>query len=323
MIAAMRLQITFLLLALALVCAARSAGAQSITCSATMTNAVFGNVNPLSSQTDTTATLNYTCNNSATGSRSATVCFSIGDGVQGGGNANPRRMQNGGGNPLLFQLYQDSTRTTVWGSTFFGVNTPVMVNMTIAGRGTRTGAATMYGRVISGQTTAVPGAYQDQFTGGHTALTVNENTSSPPGSCSTSILSAFPFTATATVVSQCAVSATSLDFGTVGLLLANTDGTSTLAVQCANGIAYQVGLSNGLNASGTTRRMSGPGGLVTYELYRNSTRTQRWGNTLNTDTVIGTGNGNSQSLTVYGRVPSQTTPSAGTYNDTITVTVTY
>jgi len=26
---------------------------------------------------------------------------------------------------------------------------------------------------------------------------------------------------------------------------------------------------------------------------------------------------------VYGRVPSQTTPSAGTYNDTITVTVTY
>jgi spore coat protein U-like protein len=30
-----------------------------------------------------------------------------------------------------------------------------------------------------------------------------------------------------------------------------------------------------------------------------------------------------QNLTVYGRVPSQGTPSAGTYNDTITVTVTY
>ena len=30
-----------------------------------------------------------------------------------------------------------------------------------------------------------------------------------------------------------------------------------------------------------------------------------------------------QGLTVYGRVPGQTTPSAGTYNDTITVTVTY
>jgi spore coat protein U-like protein len=321
--AAIRLHIAFLLLALALACVPRFAAAQFVSCSATMTNATFGNVNPLSSQTDTTATLNYTCTNSTILTRHATVCFSIGDGVQGGGNANPRRMQDGAAHPLLFQLFQDATRTTVWGSTFFGVLTPVMVNVSIPALGSRTGSATMYGRVLSGQTTAVPGAYQDQFIGNHTALTVNESGTSPPGSCSTSIVSSFPFTATANVVSQCAVSATSLDFGTVGLLLANTDGTSTLSVQCANGIAYQVGLSNGLNAAGTTRRMSGPGGLVSYELYRNSTRTQRWGNTLNTDTVIGSGNGSSQSLTVYGRVPSQTTPSAGTYNDTITVTVTY
>ena len=60
-----------------------------------------------------------------------------------------------------------------------------------------------------------------------------------------------------------------------------------------------------------------------YELYRNSARTQRWGNTLNTDTVVGSGNGANQNLTVFGRVPNQSTPSAGTYNDTITVTVTY
>jgi spore coat protein U-like protein len=108
----------------------------------------------------------------------------------------------------------------------------------------------------------------------------------------------------------------------VGLLLANTDGTSTVTVQCASGAAYQVGLDNGQHASGTTRRMQGPGGLVTYELYRNTTRTQRWGSTINTDTVSGTGNGANQTLTVYGRVPNQTTPSAGIYNDTITVTVT-
>jgi spore coat protein U-like protein len=69
--------------------------------------------------------------------------------------------------------------------------------------------------------------------------------------------------------------------------------------------------------------MQGPAGLVSYELYRNSARTQRWGNTLNSDTVIGSGTGGTQNLTVYGRVPAQTTPSAGTYNDTITVTVTY
>ena len=320
--------VRFCLLALVLLIFAaalpRAASAQSISCSATMTNVTFGNVNPQSSQTDANATLNYTCTNSSLlTTRYATVCFSIGDGAQGGGNSNPRRMQDGAADPLYFQLFQDPTHTTVWGSSFFGVNTPVQVNVTIPARGTVSGSATMYGRVVGGQTTAIPGSYQDQFNGNHTALTINESGSSPPGSCSTSILSTFPFTVTATVVSQCSVSATTLDFGTVGLLLANTDGASTVTLQCASGVAWQVGLDNGQHASGNTRRLQGPGGLVTYELYRNTQRTQRWGNTLNTDTVVGTGTGGNQSLTVYGRVPTQTTPSAGVYNDTITVTVTY
>ncbi|HVV97760.1 MAG TPA: spore coat U domain-containing protein [Rhodanobacteraceae bacterium] len=318
-----RLVLPMLLFAAAAIAWPRCAEAQSITCSATMTNVSFGAVNPLSSQTDANATLSYTCENSANATRYATVCFSIGDGVQGGGAANPRRMLDGAGDPLMFQLWQNAAHTTVWGSTFFGVNTPVEVNVSIARRGSVSGSATLYGRVVAGQTTAVPGAYQDQFTGNHTALTINESNSSPPGSCSTSILSQFPFTTTATVSSQCSVSATTLDFGTVGVLLANVDGTSTVSVQCANGVAYQVGLNDGQHASGNTRRMQGPAGLVSYELYRNSARTQRWGNTLNSDTVIGSGTGGTQNLTVYGRVPTQTTPSAGTYNDTITVTVTY
>jgi spore coat protein U-like protein len=312
-----------ILIVLLLVAGVTVAHAQNIDCSATMTNVSFGNVNPLSSQTDANATLNYTCTNSANQTRYATVCFSIGDGAQGQGNANPRLMQDAAGDDLFFQLFQNAAHTTVWGSSFFGVNTPVMVNVTIARRGSTQGSATMYGRVVAGQTSAVPGAYQDSFAGNHTAITINESASSPPGSCSTSILDQFPFTVTATVTSQCSVSASMLDFGAVGLLLANTDGTSTLTVQCASGVAYQVGLDNGQHATGTTRRMQGPGGLVTYELYRNATRTQRWGSTLNTDTVAGSGSGANQTLTVYGRVPNQTTPSAGTYNDTITVTVTY
>jgi spore coat protein U-like protein len=301
------------------------AEAQSISCSATMTNVAFGTVNPLSSQTDANATLNYTCTNSSIlSTRSATVCFSIGDGAQGAGNSNPRLMQDGAGDDLYFQLWQNAAHSIVWGSSFFGVNTPVMVNITLPHSGSTSGSATMYGRVVNGQTTAVPGSYQDQFTGNHTALTINEvGGSNPPGSCSTSILSQFPFTVTATVSSQCTVSATTLDFGTVGLLTANTDLTSTVTLQCANGVAWQVGLDNGQNASGNTRRMTGPGGLVTYELYRNAGRTQRWGNTINSDTVVGTGSGANQALTVYGRVPPQTTPTAGVYNDTITVTVTY
>jgi spore coat protein U-like protein len=323
MISAGRFCVFLLLLLAAVAVLPRTASAQSISCTATMTNVSFGNVNPLSSQTDANATLNYNCANSANTTRFATVCFSIGDGAQGGGNSNPRRMQDGAADPLYFQLFQNAAHTTVWGSSFFGVNTPVQFNVTIARQSSTQGSATMYGRVVNGQTTAVPGAYQDSFAGNHTAITINESGTTPPGSCSTSILTAFPFSVTATVTSQCSVSASTLDFGTVGLLLANTDNTSALTVQCASGVAYQVGLDNGQHAAGNTRRLQGPGGLISYELYRNSTRTQRWGTTLNTDTVTGSGNGSNQSITVYGRVPNQTTPSAGTYNDTITVTVTY
>ncbi len=62
---------------------------------------------------------------------------------------------------------------------------------------------------------------------------------------------------------------------------------------------------------------------VGYQLYQNAGRTTVWGNTPGTDTVPGTGSGASQTLTVYGRVPPQTTPPAATYNDSVTVTVNY
>ena len=52
-------------------------------------------------------------------------------------------------------------------------------------------------------------------------------------------------------------------------------------------------------------------------------RTQPWGNSSGVITAAGTGSGLAQSLTVYGRVPAQTTPSPGAYTDTVVVTLTY
>jgi len=37
----------------------------------------------------------------------------------------------------------------------------------------------------------------------------------------------------------------------------------------------------------------------------------------------GTGTGTAQTIPVYGDVPGQTTPAAGTYRDTVTATITY
>jgi spore coat protein U-like protein len=69
--------------------------------------------------------------------------------------------------------------------------------------------------------------------------------------------------------------------------------------------------------------MTNGAATISYSLFSNAGRTTNWGNTVGTDTVASTGTGASQSFTVFGRVPPQTTPAPATYTDTITVTVTY
>jgi spore coat protein U-like protein len=129
-----------------------------------------------------------------------------------------------------------------------------------------------------------------------------------------------------TIAATCAIGgATTLDFGTPSLLTANVDQTSTIQVTCTNTTPFNIGLDKGSNGSSVTSRLMKGGGTETiqYSLYSNSSRTTNWGNTVGTDTVASTGTGSSQSFTVYGRIPTQMTPSPDTYTDTITVTVTY
>ncbi|MBS0432873.1 MAG: spore coat protein U domain-containing protein [Proteobacteria bacterium] len=304
----------------------------TISCSSTAMSALaFGNVDPQSSQTDSTANFTYTCsNNDKKNTYSATICFSIGE--PGGGPTNPRQMKDGSGDLLNFQMYQDPARSVVWGSQFFGFLTPLVVNVTLTGTSsggsTINGAATLYGRVLANQTTAIPGSYSDVYGSVDSAVTINQQTGgTAPGSCSaTQTGSTFPFTVSATVLKKCTVTASTLNFGnSVGLLTSAVNATTTLGVQCSNGTPYNVGLDAGSNGGGNinARKMVLGANSIAYQLYQNSARTTVWGNTVGTNTVAGTGNGNSQSLTVYGGVPAQVTPPAGTYNDTITVTVTY
>lgn len=154
------------------------------------------------------------------------------------------------------------------------------------------------------------------------------------------VLSAFAFTAgeveaattTATfgvqmtVTASCAInSASTLNFGSSGVISADVDQTSTIQVQCTGTTPYGIGLDAGTGSGATVaaRKMTNGGNTITYALYSDSGRTTIWGDTVGTDTVSATGNGSAQSYTVYGRVPAQSTPAAATYTDTITVTVTY
>lgn len=128
----------------------------------------------------------------------------------------------------------------------------------------------------------------------------------------------------ATVLSVCVVVAAPLAFG--NYTLTQTDASSALTVTCSNGTAYSIGMDAGAGSGATTtnRLMTGPGGATLgYALYSNAGRTTRWGNTVGTDTLGGTGTGLPQVVQVYGRIPGSQSPAAGVYADTVTVTVTY
>ena len=134
------------------------------------------------------------------------------------------------------------------------------------------------------------------------------------------------FTTQVTLIASCTInSASTLNFGSQGVLIANVDQTSTLQVQCTNTTPYNIGLDAGTGTGATVavRKMTSGANTVNYSLYSDSGRATVWGNTIGTNTVAATGNGASQSYTVYGRVTAQTTPAPATYTDTITVTVTY
>jgi spore coat protein U domain-containing protein, fimbrial subunit CupE1/2/3/6 len=138
------------------------------------------------------------------------------------------------------------------------------------------------------------------------------------------------FQVTATVVSSCNVSGSTLNFGSsIDPLSASVplDATSTLTVQCTNTTLYSVALDAGSNAGGAAnfgaRAVKNGSRTLGYQLYTDTGRTTVWGNGTGSSTVAGTGSGSNQSLTIYGRLPSLAGAVPGGYTDTVTVTITY
>ena len=139
-------------------------------------------------------------------------------------------------------------------------------------------------------------------------------------------------------VLACTASATSVTFGTYvplqpGALL----GTGTMTAICTVNShlnTLTVDLSAGVSGSFTTRTMTTTVGTTTYplnyNLYMNAANTTIWGDgtggsLLDNVTLTRTGGNNTitTNLTVYGAVAAAQDPAAGTYTDSITVTVNY
>lgn len=128
-------------------------------CTVSTGNVVFGSVNPIAiGSTDSTGSVRVSCG----GVAGLLIPYQIELGPGGSGNVAARRMSSGANN-LSYGLYSDSSRLSTWGTVASGtaINGGVLLDaLGFAPAVTHT----VYGRISSGQITAVPGVYADTIT---------------------------------------------------------------------------------------------------------------------------------------------------------------
>lgn len=298
-----------------------------LSCTFTISNEAFGTVDLTANTTfDTTATFSANCTG-GTASSTARICPNIGSGTGGATTNGTIRLMLSGANQVSYNLYQDAARTVIWGSYLWAwpTVTPPTVDIALNASGAGTATRTIYGRIFAGQQADPPAAYSSSFSTTNTAISYAQST---VGNCATigsTNAKQVPFTVTATHVAVCRITTATVDFGTKGVLSTVTDATATITPTCSATTPYTIGLNGGISgaANPTLRKMANGAVQITYGLYRDAARTLGWGSTTGTDTAAGTGSGLGQALTVYGRVPVQTTPAPATYTDTVIATVTY
>ncbi len=115
-----------------------------------------------------------------------------------------------------------------------------------------------------------------------------------------------------------------IDFGTHLSSDTVPVGSTSLSLTCTKGAAYDIGLlPSGGDSTGSGTMTSGSNSIA-YTLWQDSgASTTKWGNTIGSNTLHGTGDGTAHTIPVYAKVASISTAPAGTYSDTVTVTVTY
>ena len=160
----------------------------------------------------------------------------------------------------------------------------------------------------------------------------------PASSTSSLILSlaALCWAGTSSAATSCTIAAGNVGFGGYDVFDAtDRDTDATVIVTCSRnggpqninvGIAIGPGGNGGTTAS-RKMKLSGGSDLLGYVLFRDSNRSQRWGNTAGVDVFtqsLSVPNNSSAQLNtkIYGRIPAGQDVSKGSYSDTIFVTVT-
>ena len=130
----------------------------------------------------------------------------------------------------------------------------------------------------------------------------------------------------ANVLQNCAIQVSDLSFGQYDPLLAHAaaplDVEATLTTICTPDTVLLVEMDNGQFAQGVARRLFGGIEYLSYDVFKDPGRSQRWGSA-NDGLLMATPPGQIAPMfrTVYGRIPGGQNISPGPYSDTIQVTL--
>ena len=113
-----------------------------------------------------------------------------------------------------------------------------------------------------------------------------------------------------TIASTCAITGNTLNFGAAVLSTATTAaGSATVQVNCTSGIPYAMAIGAGVNDLAGAKRMKSGANLIPYVLTGFA--------------GAATGTGANQNVTINGTATVPAATPAGTYTDTVALTVTY
>lgn len=130
----------------------------------------------------------------------------------------------------------------------------------------------------------------------------------------------------------CTVSTSGLLFGTYSAQSPSpTDSVGTISTSCTSddpgNSTFSVSMSAGFSGNAAQRAMGGGSSALLYNLYTNATRSTIWGDDsgggVSVVAPFPAGNGSTQLLSVYGRIPARQNVAPGGYSDVITITITY
>jgi spore coat protein U-like protein len=131
--------------------------------------------------------------------------------------------------------------------------------------------------------------------------------------------------APARVEAACSITTTGVSFGTYDVFQASpVDSTGSVRYQCTGSTGtFTISLGTGSSGTFQPRTMVSGAERLNYNLYLDAARTSIWGDATGGTSWFMESNasGKPVTITVFGRIPPGQDVAAGTYTDTIIVTI--